>query len=164
MSGAGTLPGTLPLQGPGFPRWIRAIRLHSQDELLISVMALPPLPALKDAGVLFYAQGIRVSVSKGPVLMPSCVAVNEFALYSALSTPAEPRALHPSQAYTDAAIASAPSAGASTPRCLSSQTKPGLWSSRHNQTSILSLESLKACSPGVLGDEYAATGALDKAE
>lgn len=61
-----------------------------------------------------------VSVSKGPALMPPCVAVNEFALYPALSTPAEPRAPHCFQACIDAAICSAPSArlphtGASNP-------------------------------------------------
>lgn len=43
--------------------------------------------------------------------MPSCMAVNEFALYSALPTPAELRALHCEQAYTDAAVCSACSAG-----------------------------------------------------
>lgn len=34
-----------------------------------------------------------VSVSRGPALMPSCVAGDEFTLYSLLSIPAGPRAL-----------------------------------------------------------------------
>lgn len=47
-----------------------------------------------------------VSVSRGPALMPSCVAGNEFTLYSMLSIPAGPRALPRSQSGRDAAICS----------------------------------------------------------
>lgn len=61
-----------------------------------------------------------VSASRGPALMPSCMAVNEFSLYSTLPAPAEPRAPLRSQAYGDAAICSTCSArlphpGASNP-------------------------------------------------
>lgn len=80
-----------------------------------------------------------VSGSRGPALMPSCVAGNEFPLYSVLSIPAGPGADRQEEMLPFAA----PHPGASNPG-----QKPGPWSSKHNKTSILSLESLKAASLG----------------
>lgn len=82
----------LPLQGPEVAP---SHQLHSQDELLISVVALPQLPrsgfclcTRESCSVGAPSTTGDVSGSRGPALMPSCVAGNEFTLYSVLPIPA----------------------------------------------------------------------------
>lgn len=90
-----------------------------------------------------------ISVSRGPALMPSCVAVNEFTLYSALSTPAELTALRCSQAYIDAAICSAPSAGLPHPGASNPGQNPGSGATNTTRPLFLAWKASKLVLWGV---------------